>query len=56
MDSIGQPGFDSKKLSWVRICVRKTSQNTPLSEKIKKCGKSYFTISVGYNNLRKLGN
>ncbi len=42
------------------LCENLCEKNFPKSAKIgqnrKKCGKSYETISVAYNNLRRLGN
>jgi len=42
------------------LCENLCEKNFPKSAKIgknqKKCGKSYVTISVAYNNLRRLGN
>jgi len=42
------------------LCENPCEKNFPKSAKTgknrKKCGKSYLTISVAYNNLRRLGN
>ena len=43
-----------------KLCENLCEKNFPKSAKIgknrKKPGKSYLTISVAYNNLRRLGN
>ena len=43
-----------------QLCENLCEKNFPKSAKIgknqKKSGKSYLTISVAYNNLRRLGN
>jgi len=42
------------------LCENPCEKNFPKSAKIgknrKKCGKSYLTNLVAYNNLRRLGN
>jgi len=46
--------------NWPELCVNLCEKNFPNSAKIdknrKKLGNSYLTNSVGYNNLRRLGN
>ena len=43
-----------------QLCENLCEKNFPKSAKIgknqKKSGKSYLTISIAYNNLRRLGN
>ena len=51
---------DSWTIRLGKLCENLCEKNFPKSAKIgknrKKRGKSYFTISVAYNNLRRLGN
>jgi hypothetical protein len=45
---------------WIKPCENLSEKNFPKNAKIKKnqkkCGKLYCTISIAYDNLRKMGN
>ncbi|MEE8554176.1 MAG: hypothetical protein V3S72_12825 [Desulfobacterales bacterium] len=58
--SLSSPPYIVKMKNMVQLCENLCEKNFPKSAKIgknqKKRGKSYVTISVTYNNLRRLGN
>ena len=58
--SKGRGGKDSWTNKRAKLCENLCEKNFPKSAKIgknrKKPGKLYLTITVAYNNLRRLGN
>jgi len=38
------------------LCEKNFPKSAKINKNLKRCGKSYLTNSVAYNNLRRLGN